>query len=198
MGYSKLIATPHISSDFFPNTPDVVLECLYALKEQLAATGDIHIEVEAAAEYMIDETFLSLLEKGGPFLSIGGKYLLFEMGFVQEDPRFYQAIFGIQAAGLKPVLAHPERYSYYHHEHKDFWKELKDRGCLLQLNTMALCGYYGKQVKSCAEQLLHHGFYDFLGSDIHHSRHCSALESISRTQSYEVLKKSSILNNSLK
>jgi tyrosine-protein phosphatase YwqE len=77
-------------------------------------------------------------------------------------------------SGYQPVLAHPERYIYLEHG-RDFYDELKNIGCLFQLNLLSLGNYYGKSVHQLAEYLIKKNYYDLIGSDLHHVRHLDAL-----------------------
>src|SRR5690349_24969479 len=56
IGYQKFICTPHIISDIHPNNPGTILprldEVRAALKKQ-----DIPVQIDAAAEYMVDIDF---------------------------------------------------------------------------------------------------------------------------------------------
>jgi tyrosine-protein phosphatase YwqE len=85
-------------------------------------------------------------------------------------------IFSIQAAGYKPILAHPERYLY--EEDISTYLRLKDKGVLIQMNLLSVLGYYGKGVKTLADNFMAGGLYDFCGSDAHHIRHISNLDHI--------------------
>ena len=76
----------------------------------------------------------------------------------------------MQVAGYKPVLAHPERYSYYHKNFNEYLK-LKNAGCLFQLNLLSTVGYYGEEVFEAGKKLLNKGLIDFVGSDVHHKNH---------------------------
>jgi len=82
-------------------------------------------------------------------------------------------IFELQVAGYRPVLAHPERYPYYHHNYREYEK-LKNAGCLFQLNLLSTVGYYGNEVAKSGALLLKKGLIDFVGSDIHHAKHIEA------------------------
>jgi tyrosine-protein phosphatase YwqE len=195
-GFSKVITTPHISLDYFPNAESTILSGLDDL--QKAASGhDINMEVHAAAEYMIDESLLEKLSSKKELLTLDGEHVLFEMGFVQEDRNLMQVIFEMQTRGYKPILAHPERYNFYVDAPIDILHKLKDAGCLFQLNTIALSGYYGKHIKAFAEKLLKEGLYEFAGTDIHHERHLNALQSIWQSSSMQVLQSYPFLNNKI-
>jgi tyrosine-protein phosphatase YwqE len=77
------------------------------------------------------------------------------------------------------------------------WILLKESGCIFQLNTIALSGYYGKDVNICASRMLKHGLYDLAGSDIHHERHLKAFNSILRYEAGILLKSYPFLNGQL-
>jgi tyrosine-protein phosphatase YwqE len=195
-GYSRIITTPHISLDYFPDTEPKIAQGLTLLKKE-AIEHNIQLNIEAAAEYMIDEGLLDKLHKNEDLLSIGNRYVLIEMGFVQPSPLLQQAIFEIQAKGYQPILAHPERYNYYQEISIAELQKLKNSGCLFQLNTIALSGYYGKYVKIFAERMLKEGLYDFAGSDIHHERHVKALNAVKNSTAYNSLITYPFLNNSI-
>ena len=115
LGYKKLICTPHILSDLYPNTPQTILPKLKLVQGALKIAG-INVQVEAAAEYMVDHDFAELIAKTKKedLLTIGGKYILIEMSYLSPSPNIDQVIFDLRMMGLWPILAHPERYNYYH------------------------------------------------------------------------------------
>lgn len=198
LGYRKLVTTPHINADFFPNSSEQILKALEPLQQAIIAEG-IPIEVVAAAEYMIDFGFMDLLKKDAPFLTLGnsGNHVLVEMGYIQVAPMLDDALFKLQARGYVPVLAHPERYVFYHDAPLSLFEDLKRKGCLLQLNIIALSGYYGKSVQTVAERLLDAGLYDYCGSDIHHEKHFRALLSLLNAKIYPKIKHYKFLNSML-
>lgn len=173
LGFKKVIATPHIMADFYRNTPDTIHKALDILREGLLKS-DINLEVDAAAEYYFDETFINKLDKK-QVLGFGNNYLLFELSYVNQPPNLLDVLFKIQDSGYYPVLAHPERYPYYHGSIENYL-QIKEYGCLLQLNTISLTGYYGKSCKNVSEALVDKNCIDFLGSDMHHLRHAEALK----------------------
>ncbi|PSK91465.1 tyrosine-protein phosphatase [Taibaiella chishuiensis] len=196
-GYKKLVTTPHINADFFPNTPEIIAGALASLQHAVAERG-IDIEISAAAEYMIDFGFMDLLDAPAPLLTLGNtNHVLVEMGYMQEVPMLDNALFRVQAKGYVPVLAHPERYVFYHDAPLSLFENLKEKGCLLQLNVIALAGYYGKEVLHAAERLLNAGLYDYCGSDVHHERHIKALTMLLNSKNYPKIKHGNFLNASL-
>jgi tyrosine-protein phosphatase YwqE len=115
---------------------------------------------------------------------MGDNYVLFEFSFVSKPPNALPVILRMIELGYKPVLAHPERYPYMDMEE---YKNLRDWGCNLQLNTISLTGYYGKETKRIAEGLVDNELVDFISSDMHNLRHADALENALRTSYLEKL-----------
>lgn len=196
LGYRKVITTPHIMSDFYRNTPEIILGGFSDLKQELRNT-DIDIEVETAAEYYLDHEFQQKLERKEELLTFGNRYILVEFSFQDAPLNLEQILFDLQIARYKPVLAHVERFAAFHHN-KQMFQKLKDKGIFFQLNLISLSGYYSKQVKNIAEYLVKNGMIDFAGSDVHGMRHLKALDEI-RNNKYavELVNSGKLLNNSL-
>jgi protein-tyrosine phosphatase len=170
VGIKKIIATPHIMVDFYRNTPEIINAALETLKVELKKEN-IEIEIEAAAEHYFDETFEKRVDEKR-LMTMGDNYALFEYSFVSPPPNAFQVIQKmIEWGEYKPVLAHPERYSYMTVEEI---ANLRAWGCNMQLNTISLTGYYGKEVKKKAEAMVDNDIVDFISSDMHHPRHAAA------------------------
>jgi protein-tyrosine phosphatase len=120
----------------------------------------------------MDDSFLNKMEKG-PLLCLKNKYVLVEMSYLNPPVQLYDILFELQLNGYTPVLAHPERYLFYHKNPNEYNK-LKKAGCLFQLNLLATVGYYGSEITQIAENLLQKELYDFVGSDIHHEKHIAS------------------------
>lgn len=173
LGYQKIITTPHIYKEHYPNTKDGILRGLDELKTALKIEN-IQIPIEASAEYFMDEHFESLLDKN-EILPLNGKYVLVEMSFFGAPPKLEEYIFKIQLKGYVPILAHPERYLFFHNDFEQFY-ELKAKGVLLQLNISSIVGYYGKPIKQIAHRLLKEKLIDLIGTDMHHTGHLDYLK----------------------
>lgn len=188
LGFKKIITTPHIYQDYYPNTSDRLLSGLDTLRQGLK-DAEVEIEVECAAEYYIDEVFGKLL-KEKKLLTFGDNYVLVEMSFFQEVNNLDEYLFQMQVSGYRPILAHPERYVYYIRNFNRF-KDMKMRGCKLQLNLLSLTGHYGKEVKELAEKMLDSKLYDFVGTDTHNLGHIEKLATLSPNKN----KRSIIIND---
>lgn len=164
LGYHKLIATPHIMQEFYPNT----VEHLKQVFEKFAArvqSEALPVELELGAEYMLDGGFMKQLQSG-ELLTIGKKDLLIEFPHLQPFPALKEIVEEIIHRGYTPILAHPERYVYYLKNRKAF-DQLLDTGCQMQVNLLSLTGYYGKAIAEWSRKLMQSGIYQFAGTDIH-------------------------------
>lgn len=195
LGFRKLITTPHVMSDYFKNNSAIITEGLGKLKEKLSAEF-IRVELEAAAEYYLDDVFLKLLDKRNLLTFGSEKYLLLEVSYINYPENFNNMIFDILVKGYTPVLAHPERYPYWSVKFEEY-KKLRDMGVLFQLNITSFSGYYGPDVKRTAEKLAAHNMVDFLGSDAHHHKHIAALQKSLTSKTLSTLVKGNLLNKKL-
>ncbi len=194
MGYRTIITTPHIMIDYYPNTRQTIQNGLVKV-QQVIKENNIDITVRAAAEYYIDEYFMKLLETE-PLLTIYNNEVLVEFSMMYEPPMLFEVIFKMQAAGYRPIIAHPERYLFFHRNFSKY-QELKDRGCLLQLNMLSITGHYGKTIKAIADELLAKRLYDYCGSDMHHEKHASLLKAMAGSKDYYTFAHYPFLNSKL-
>lgn len=184
LGFRNIITTPHIKWGYYQNTRETISWGLSQLNKALEKKG-IDISVRAAAEYFIDDFFLQLLQNE-PLLVIRDNEVLVELSFYAEPFRVQDIFFRIQTAGYKPVLAHPERYGYYH-DRKEMYRTLKKMGVLLQLNLLALTGHYGKQTQAVSNWLLQEHLYDYCATDLHHENHLAQLQSLAGSKQIKLL-----------
>ncbi len=193
LGYKKIITTPHILWEIYPNTAEIITEGATELKSAMKEAG-IALELTAAAEYFIDEHFQQLLKNKTPLLCISGNMVLVEFSMLTAPLDLQQVLFELQMQNYQPVIAHPERYVYLSRK-KEFFDELKNAGCFFQLNLLSLVGHYGPSVQQLAEYLLKKDHYDFAGTDLHHQKHLAALQKLSSCSLLKKLKESGLLKN---
>lgn len=193
LGFQKLITTPHIIWDMYRNTPAIIQEKLELVREAVKQEA-IDVEIHAAAEYFLDEHVEDLLKRREPLLPISGNKILTEFSMVFPSMSTKDILFEMQMQGYQPIIAHPERYVYLQ-QNKDFYRELKDIGCLFQLNILSPGGYYGRAVRELADYLLSNGFYDMLGTDLHHSQHLEVLQYAEMTPALKKLIESGQISN---
>jgi tyrosine-protein phosphatase YwqE len=193
LGYKKLVTTPHIMTDYFGNTSESVTAAYQAFVPAVEARYPA-LDFEAAAEYYLDDTVITLAAERKPLLTFGEKYLLFETNMISEPLQLKEFIFSVTLQGYRPVLAHPERYQYMTLEKAE---DLRDRGVRLQLNLLSLIGQYGPPVQRLAEKLIARGWVDLLGTDCHNLDHTRLLRAVLRTTAYRKALDLPLLNHAL-
>lgn len=169
LGIQEVWCTPHIMEDV-PNTTEGLKARFAELKA--AYTGPIQLNL--AAEYMMDGLFLDRLE-ARDLLTHGHDEdaLLVETSYYTPPMNLHGILRDIMSAGYYPILAHPERYLYM--KMSDY-PPLKEMGVRFQLNVASLAGAYGEDAVQKAQKLLKAGYYNRIGSDIHRARQLSVWE----------------------
>lgn len=192
LGYKKIITTPHIMGDFYRNTPETILGGLEHVTDALKE-NQIAVEMGAAAEYYLDYDLEKKLDNE-KLLTFGKNYLLFEISYMNPPDNMYHVIFKMQTLGYKPVLAHPERYNFWHSDFEKY-ESFIDRGVLLQLNINSLSGYYSIPTKKIAEKMIEKKMISFLGTDCHHIGHVNLIKEVVYEKHLQQLIESGILLN---
>ncbi len=184
-GIKKFITTPHVLGDVYPNSSKIIKEKLEDVRKELKNRGIHDISIRAAAEYMMDEQFSKRLENND-ILTLKDDFILVEMSYFNAPLNLFEVLFEIQLKGYKPVLAHPERYNFYHNDFENYYK-LRKAGCLFQLNLLSLTEHYGKAVQKISHQLLKKDCYDFVGTDTHHHHHLELLKKIGNQKTQKLI-----------
>ena len=193
LGYKKIITSPHVMSDFYKNSSEIILKGLDDVRTELK-NQNINIEIDAVAEYYIDYDFEQKIGKE-KFLTFGDNYILVELSFIEASKNFFEIIFKLQLEGYKVVLAHPERYNYF--DMQDYIN-LVDRGVFLQVNLLSLIGYYSPIIKRKTEDLIAANMISFIGSDCHNIKHAELYKKCQTKKAWHDLYNSGkLLNSSL-
>ena len=195
LGYKKLIATPHVMAGMYPNTPESLEEAFQKINP-LLKKENIPVSLSYSAEYFLDENFSSLLAEDS-LLPFSDNFLLVEMSTFSPSPKYHEYLFNLRTKNYRPILAHPERYTYFHND-QETYEKIKNMGCLLQVNLLSFTGYYGKKVRQCAMMLLENNMVDFLGTDLHHAQHLKKLKkNLYPTKLPALLAEYTFMNNQL-
>lgn len=192
IGIESLVVTPHVIGDYYPNNPGTIRNALDSLKAELSDKT----KIAASAEYMMDQYFLDIIEKE-EILPITGKNVLVEMSYFQAPINLNEILFQLQNNSFLPILAHPERYAYMHTKDLEKYKDLKSRGCALQLNMLSLIGHYGSGIQKAAFQLLEEDMIDYLGSDVHRIDHIEKIKQVRISKKHLPAIQKTVENNKL-
>ena len=144
--------------------------------------------------FLLDNFFYENISKKN-FLCLKDNYLLVELSYYQPPVNLFEILFELQVNGFIPVLAHPERYSFFYSNFNEYIK-LKKIGVEFQLNLLSTVDYYGNDVRKISDKLLKNNMIDYVGTDIHTKEHISSIKnSILKISEISKLKEA-IENNS--
>jgi len=191
MGYKKLIFTPHVMQDCYPNTPEIITAKLEEVKAECKKL-DIEIELSASAEYNIEDSLMDKI-KGNQLVPFPDKYILFEYSFFSKPNQTEQFIFELIVNGFKPIIAHFERYPYYFNQ-PEIVANYREKGVFIQVNLLSIVGHYGPDVQRQAYWLIDNGYVDFVATDCHRIDHLEILQRAATHPYFHKLKDLNLLN----
>ena len=167
-GVTDIIGTPHfiLGSKFEKNNFDKEVS-LENLKKELRK-NQIKMNLYLGNEVLLNKNIFELLETGKILTLNNSRYLLVEFKRDHNHSEMDDLLYSIKRKNIIPILAHPERYTYYQ-KHPEKLMDLKESGVLFQCNLGSFLGHYGKDSKRLVKKLLKHHFIDFLSSDVHRS-----------------------------
>ncbi len=164
LGFSEVVATPHIRTAMFENRGPRLEERFRSLVSSLEPAQLPRLSL--AAEHFCDDVFFDLFRRGETLAYRGGRAILVEFHYDAWPRRIEEQFFTLQVKGLRPLLAHPERYRGLFHDTAAL-DPLLDAGVMTLLDTMSLVGKYGRHAQRAAERMLDEGVYDAACSDAH-------------------------------
>lgn len=168
LGFETVVATPHVRSGIWDNRLDsraAAHEVLSAVMVEAQRRGDTLPTLLLAGEHMFDDVLQDLLRKGEALTYPGGGAALVEFAYDSLPMRVEYQLWRM-AKTVRPVLAHPERYTPVQ-QSDDKLDELVGAGAWLLLDVMSLVGAYGRRAQATAERILAAGKYTAACSDAH-------------------------------
>lgn len=164
IGYAKCVATPHMRSGMFDNRKAGLESGFRGVVTELE--GAAVPELGLASEHFFDDVFWSLFERREVLPYPGENAILVELHPERWPRGLTERFFQMQVRGLRPMIAHPERYAPLASETEPL-DALLDAGAMTQLDLMSLVGRYGDRPRRVAERMLEEGAYDIACSDAH-------------------------------
>ncbi len=172
-GFDMVVATPHMRPGMFDNDKSALERAFAAMCPHVVDLPDLP-DVHLASEHFFDDVVYQRLMRGSglPYPLLGDTPKTTKRGVLIEfppqgfPPSLQHRLFDLGRAGLRPVIAHPERY-------QPVWKDdacldpLLDAGACLLLDVCALVGKYGRAPQRAAEKLLDDEAYEAACSDAH-------------------------------
>jgi protein-tyrosine phosphatase len=150
VGYSQLVATPHLMEPLNPVYADLVNATFHQVAPLASERG---IVLHTGFEHMVAKDLPQRLAAGEASTLAGSRAVLMEVPFVGWDYSADRVLFELQNEGFRPILAHPERYVEAQ-ARPELVQALAERGVVLQLTLAAIAGTYGSPVRDLARRLL--------------------------------------------
>lgn len=163
-GVSTMVATPHCAG----NRAREVYAAWQMLRHALKDAG-IPLKLYLGMEIFGSGDTAQLLQEEKLFTLNGSQYPLIEFSFDASGEEVTQILQDVIHAGYRPLVAHPERYSFVQHfpEYINQWQQM---GCLFQVNRGSLLGRFGGSAQEMAFALVDRGFATVVASDAHSAR----------------------------
>lgn len=165
-GITTTACTPHIYPGLYENNAAGIRRAIAALRRVLAA-HEIPLELVEGADVHLAPDLLQRMERDEVPTLAGSRYLLLEPPHHVAPPRFEESVFQLIAAGVVPVITHPERLTWVESHYRMF-TALAERGAWMQITAGALTGRFGKRPRYWAEKFLGEGHAMILATDAHH------------------------------
>lgn len=166
IGFDNLIITPHYILDSEYNKDNSIKEeRLEIIKEKLTEEN-INVNIFIGNEIFINDNIVKLVESGYIETLGNTNCLLIELPFNNKIIGLDDIISDIKQAGYVPIIAHPERYTYFQDDYS-LLDELRSRKVLFQSNYTSIIGANGKQAEKLIKYMLKHRYVDYLGTDLH-------------------------------
>ncbi len=165
IGYHTVVATPHIRSGMFDNRK---ADLVQAFERFAQAAGGLQgmPALGLGAEHFCDDVFFALFARGETLPYPGGHAALIELHPERMPLNLEANLFRLSVRGVKPVIAHPERYAPLARASQPL-ESLVEHGALALLDLMSLTGKYGRRARAAAERMLEEDLYYAACSDSH-------------------------------
>ncbi len=169
LGIETVVATPHVRPGVWDNrqaSRAAAHAVLGVALDAARAAGTPLPHLELAGEHMFDDVLRDLLARGEALTYPGGGAALVEFAYDAIPLRIELQLWRMARSGVRPVLAHPERYVPIQQSDERL-EELLGAGVWPVLDTMSLVGAYGRRAQAAATRFLAAGKYVAACSDAH-------------------------------
>lgn len=164
-GFTDVILTSHFLLNYYETNAQELIFWKEKLQEVLKKQGT-KINLHSGMEIYITNQMEELLENKKILTLANSRYMLIELPLATNVKYFDYVVYYLEAKGIKPIIAHPERYKCVQKE-PDIVEEYIEKGCLIQCNYGSIVNLYGREAEKTIKTLLKKNQVHFLGSDVH-------------------------------
>ena len=183
IGFNNVILTPHYiqGSEYCRANHEKKIK-FNEIKEELEKQN-IKINIFLGNEIFINNEIYELIKNGNIHTLNNTRYILVELPFHHSIMNLEDVIYELKIKGLIPIIAHPERYTYFQENYKEV-DRLKEEGFLFQANYASILGYYGKESQKLMKYMLKKQYIDFLGTDLHRTTKTYVIDNFKKIEKH--------------
>ena len=199
VGFTGIITTSHYMNGYYECEEEQRKQLIEELVKKIKRNDNCKIpELYLGNEIYITTDMVELIKSRKASTINGTSYVLFELPMNSKPLFDKDVIYKLIENGYRPIIAHPERYSYIK-ENTEYAQTLKNMGALFQSNYGSIIGLYGNEAKRTLKKLLKMDLISFLGSDVHATNQIypkipKALKKLEKIISTEKLEELTTLN----
>lgn len=164
-GFTDVILTSHFLLNYYETDAQELIFWKDKLQEVLDQRGP-NIKLHSGMEIYISNQMEELMQKNKLLTLANSRYMLIELPIASNVKYFDYVVYYLEAKGIKPIIAHPERYKCVQKD-PDIVEEYIEKGCLIQCNYGSIVNLYGREAEKTIKTLLKRNQVHFLGSDVH-------------------------------
>ena len=163
-GFTDVILTSHFLLNYYETNAQELIFWKEKLQEVLKKQGT-KINLHSGMEIYITNQMEELLENKKILTLANSRYMLIELPLATNVKYFDYVVYYLEAKGIKPIIAHPERYKCVQKD-PDIVEEYIEKGCLIQCNYGSIVNLYGREAEKTIKTILKKNQVHFLGSDV--------------------------------
>lgn len=166
-GVRAVIATPHQKPDRRCEGSESVQKRTEQLQKVLDGL-QVPLKLYPGGEVLYSHDMVRFLDEKKAGVLANSRYVLTEFLPDQDWGYIYNGLYDLLGAGYRPVIAHMERYANVICDLNRV-EQLRESGCLVQINGGSLTGFGGSLIKRTARKLIREELADLVATDAHHA-----------------------------
>ena len=151
-GFTDVILTSHFLLNYYETNAQELIFWKEKLQEVLKKQGT-KINLHSGMEIYITNQMEELLENKKILTLANSRYMLIELPLATNVKYFDYVVYYLEAKGIKPIIAHPERYKCVQKD-PDIVEEYIEKGCLIQCNYGSIVNLYGREAEKTIKTIL--------------------------------------------
>lgn len=165
-GIKTTACTPHIYPGLYENSQSLIAKAIAEFELELIR-HEIPLSLTIGADTHLVPDLLTGIQQGRIPTLAHSRFLLLEPPHHVAPPRFEETVFQLLAAGIVPVITHPERLTWIE-THYSKMASLVNAGAWMQITSGSLTGRFGRRPKYWAERMVDERLVHILATDSHH------------------------------